>query len=41
MTQEYSFDAKIIGKILYEELVKLGCDFEDSGNKERRERICI
>jgi FAD dependent oxidoreductase len=27
LTQEYSFDAKIIGKILYEELVKLGCDF--------------
>lgn len=28
LTQEYSFDAKIIGKILYEELVKLGCNFK-------------
>ena len=28
LTQEYSFDAKTIGKMLYEELVKLGCNFK-------------
>ena len=27
-TQEYSFDAKIIGKILCEKLIKLGCNFK-------------
>lgn len=28
LTQEYTFDAKIIGKTLYEELKKLGCNFK-------------
>ena len=28
LTKEYSFDAKIIGKMLYEELIKLGCNFK-------------
>ena len=28
LTEEYSFDAKIIGKMLYKELVELGCDFK-------------
>ena len=28
LTKEFSFDSKIIGKMLYEELIKLGCNFK-------------